>query len=346
MKKKILFNKTNREELKQELAAEPFNRNTASFYRYVPIADPQVFRDELYLKWDELKVFGRVYVATEGINAQISVPEQNWDEFPSQMNGIKELKGIPIKRALQDGHSFYKLSIKVRDELVSYGIPETSYDMNRVGNHLAAKEYNAALEDPNTTIVDMRNYYESEIGCFDHAIIPDVETSRDLLPEVQRILKGKEAEPVLLYCTGGIRCEKASAYLIHHGFQNVHQLQGGIIQYVHDVREQGLESKFKGKNFVFDERLGERVTDDVLAACHICGNPCDDHTDCKNDACHILFIQCSSCSEKLNGCCSEECRDFAALPLDEQKRLRKDPERVVSKTFFDSRVKPKLNSNP
>ena len=199
MKKKILFNKINREELKQELAAEPFNRNTASFYRYDPIADPQDFRDELYLKWDELKVFGRVYVATEGINAQVSVPEYSWDEFLSQMNGMRELNNMPIKRALQDGHSFYKLSIKVRDELVAYGVPDGSYSMDRVGNHLTAIEYNAALEDPDTIIVDMRNYYESEIGRFDHAIIPDVETSKDLLPAVQRILKGKETEQVLLY---------------------------------------------------------------------------------------------------------------------------------------------------
>ena len=259
------------------------------------------------------------------------------------MNKIKELNDIHVKQALQDGPSFYKLIIKVREELVAYGVPEESYDMNLVGKHLSTKEYNKALEDPDALIVDMRNYYESEIGRFEDALIPDVETSKELLPEVKRLLKGKEKNKVLLYCTGGIRCEKASSYLIKNGFQNVNQLQGGIIQYANDIKKKGMISRFKGKNFVFDDRLGERVTDDILASCHICGITCDKHTDCKNDACHILFIQCDACSEDFNGCCSIECRDFASLPLSEQKILRKDPKRVVSKTFFDSRIKPKLN---
>ena len=121
-------------------------------------------------------------------------------------------------------------------------------------------------------------------------------------------------------------------------------MQGGIIQYAHEVKEKGLQSKFRGKNFVFDQRLGERVTDDILSYCHICGLSCDRHTDCKNDACHILLIQCENCREKLDGCCSKECKSFAKLPIEEQKILRKDPERMISKTFFDSRVKPRLNS--
>jgi UPF0176 protein len=214
-----------------------------------------------------------------------------------------------------------------------------------VGNHLTAEEYNQALEKPDTIIVDMRNYYESEIGKFETAIVPDVEISKELLPEVKRILKGKEEEKILLYCTGGIRCEKASSYLMNHGFKNVNQLQGGIIQYAHDIKEKGLKSKFIGKNFVFDERLGERVTDHVIASCHICGTSCDTHTDCKNDACHILFIQCDTCEKELEGCCSEACCEFAKLPIEEQKIRRKDPTQVISRTFFDSRIKPKLNQN-
>jgi len=164
-----------------------------------------------------------------------------------------------------------------------------------------------------------------------------------LLPEVKHILDGKEEEQILLYCTGGIRCEKASSYLMNHGFKNVNQLSGGIIQYVHEINKKGLKSKFIGKNFVFDDRLGERVTEDVIAKCHICGDACDDHTDCKNDACHILFIQCETCFKELDGCCSMECNDFFKLPIEEQKIRRKDPTQVVSRTFFDSRIKPKLN---
>ena len=343
MKKNALFNKIDKDVLKKELAQEPFERITASFYVYHPIDDPQLFRDELFMAWNKLNIFGRIYVATEGINAQLSVPEHHWNQFLETMNSFPILKNILVKKALQEGISFYKLTIKVREELVAYGVPTDSYDMKKVGNHLSAEEYNQALENPDTIIVDMRNYYESEIGRFETAIIPDVEISKELLPEVKRILEGKEGEQILLYCTGGIRCEKASSYLMNHGFKNVNQLQGGIIQYTHDIKEKGLESKFIGKNFVFDERLGERVTEDVIATCHICGASCDTHTDCKNDACHILFIQCEICGKELDGCCSQECLDFSQLPLEEQKIRRKDPSQVVSKTFFDSRIKPKLN---
>ena len=344
MKKNQLFNKVNKKELKLALTKEPFDRITASFYHYVDIASPIDLRNELYSKWEKMKVFGRVYIACEGINAQISIPEQNWKIFHAHLHEIDALRNTPIKRALQDGDSFYKLTIKVRNELVAYGVPKGAYDMGKVGKHLSAKEYNLALDDPNSIIVDMRNYYESEIGHFEDALIPEVETSKELLPAVRRLLKGRESDKVLLYCTGGIRCEKASSYLMHNGFKDVNQLQGGIIQYAHEIKEEGLDSKFKGKNFVFDDRLGERVTDDVIATCHVCGVPCDDHTDCKNDACHILFIQCKECDTTLKGCCSEECLDFASLPMEKQKELRKDPNRIISRTFFDSRIKPRLNS--
>ena len=126
-----------------------------------------------------------------------------------------------------------------------------------------------------------------------------------------------------MYCTGGIRCEKASAWLKHKGFQNVFQLNGGIIEYARQVNEHGLENKFIGKNFVFDERLGERISNDIISVCHQCGKPCDTHTNCKNDGCHLLFIQCEDCAEKLNGCCSEACKEIIALPVEAQKQIRK-----------------------
>jgi UPF0176 protein len=344
MKKNILYNKINKIELKKKLKDEDFKRITASFYKYITIEDPSIFRNNLFLLLNKLEIFGRIYVSNEGINAQISVPEKNWGILYIKLETIRELKKITIKKALQEGKSFYKLTIKVRDELVAYGLSSKSYNMKHVGKHLDAVEYNNAIENPKTTVVDMRNYYESEIGRFENAIIPNVETSKELLPEVKKILKGKEKDQILLYCTGGIRCEKASAYLIESGFKNVSQLSGGIIQYAHDIKEKDLESKFKGKNFVFDQRLGERVTDDIISNCHICGDVCDEHTDCKNDACHILFIQCLNCSEKYQGCCSTECQNFAALPTDKQKIFRKDPKRIISRTYFDSHIKPKLNS--
>ena len=343
-KKKHLYNKINSEELKFALANEPFERITASFYKYVDISVPNELRDELYEVWNQMGVFGRVYIADEGINAQVSIPQQNWEMFKDSVRNNDLFRDVKIKKAIQEGSSFYKLKIKVRKELVAYDVPKESYDMRKVGKHLTASEYNLALDREDSTVVDMRNYYESEIGRFENAIIPDVETSKELLPEVKNLLKGKENEKILLYCTGGIRCEKASSYLIKSGFKDVSQLQGGIIQYAHDIKRNNMKSKFRGKNFVFDDRLGERITNDVLASCHICGDSCDDHTDCKNDACHILFIQCEKCKKLYNGCCSKECQDFAALPIEQQKKLRKDPERIISRTFFDSRIKPRMDT--
>ena len=339
---RFLFNQKDREQLKADLAEENFKRRTCSFYRYILIDDPHVLRDELYKDWFDLRILGRVYIATEGINAQISVPEPQWDQFLETLNSRSVLTSMPLKHAVREGQSFIKLVIRVKQEIVAYNIPADQYDMNHVGGYLSTGEFNKAIDNPDSVVVDMRNYYESEVGHFKTAVLPDVETSRDLLPHVKNLLKGQEEKEVLLYCTGGIRCEKASAYLLHHGFKNVKQLEGGVIQYAHDVKAQQLDSKFIGSNFVFDDRLEERITADVSSVCHQCGMACDTHTDCMNQACHILFIQCPDCKTAFNGCCSAACQEFAALPLEKQWRLRKDPEKVVSKTVHTARVKPRL----
>ena len=342
MNKERLYNTKDRNLLKKELSAEPFNRITCSFYRYVSIKDVPSLRDTLYKEWSGLNVFGRVYISSEGINAQVSCPEQNWETFISSINDYRAFKDIPVKRAVREGKSFYKLTIKVKKEIVAYKVNDNDFDMNIVGNHLSALEFNDKLENNNAIAVDMRNYYESEVGRFEQAIIPDVDTSRELLPTVKKMLNGHESDPILLYCTGGIRCEKASSYLIKNGFKYVSQLNGGIIQYAHEVQEKGLDSKFLGKNFVFDDRMGESITDDIIGKCHQCNAPADNHIDCGNDACHILFIQCKKCNSNYDGCCSKECKDFAALPVEEQRILRKDPQKVVSKSRYSSRIKPKL----
>jgi len=339
---RFLFNQKDREQLKADLADEDFARITCSFYRYIHIDDPQALRDELYKEWFDLRIFGRVYLAAEGINAQISVPEPHWSRFLETLNSRAVLTSMPLKHAVQEGQSFLKLAIRIKQEIVAYNIPANQYDMSHVGEHLNAAEFNKAIDNPDSIVVDMRNYYESEVGYFKTAITPNVETSREMLPQVRNLLKRQEEKEVLLYCTGGIRCEKASAYLLHHGFKNVKQLTGGIIQYAHDVREHHLDSKFIGSNFVFDDRLEERITADIIGVCHQCGTACDIHTDCMNQACHILFIQCPDCKAAYNGCCSPECQEFAALPLEEQRILRKDPEKVVSKTVHTARVKPRL----
>ncbi len=147
-----------------------------------------------------------------------------------------------------------------------------------------------------------------------------------------------------MYCTGGIRCEKASAYMLHKGFKNVFHLEGGIINYARQAKELDLEPKFIGKNFVFDNRLGERITEDVIAKCHQCGMPCDTHTNCLNDSCHLLFIQCSSCAEKFDGCCSQDCKDTKHLPVERQKELRQgldNGQKIFNKS--KQRLRPRLD---
>ena len=333
---KKLYNQKSKDLLIKKLESEDFNRTTCSFYKYVTIVDPITFRDKIYEEFDNLEILGRVYIAEEGVNAQISVPDKNWGLFLKLISGIKLLYDVDIKTAISDGISFFKLIVKVKKEIVAYNIPKNKFNMDVVGEHLNTKQFNEAMENTNTTVIDMRNIYESEVGQFISAEIPQVEKSKDLLPEVRKMLKGKEHHQVLLYCTGGIRCEKASSFLINEGIKNVKQLQGGIIQYAHDIKKEGLESKFVGKNFVFDARLGERVTEDIISTCHLCGERSDSHKDCKNDACHILFIQCSKCDEKLNGCCSVECKNIASLPIDDQIKYRKSQKYVDKRRYFKS----------
>jgi len=340
----LLQNRVNKNELKKRIQEETIKRITVSFYRYVLIDEPQQVRDHLFEQWTKLRILGRTYIAKEGINAQICVPKDNWEIFIYNLNQDNRFKDVPLKIAVEDnGKSFYKLAIKVRPKIVADGLNDASFDVTNVGNHLSAVEFNAAMELPDTIVVDMRNHYESEVGKFIGAITPDADTFREELPMILEELKDKKEKKIIMYCTGGVRCEKASAYLKHHGFKDVNQLHGGIIDYVRQIKADGLPSKFIGKNFVFDERVGERITEDVIANCHQCGEPCDNHVNCANDNCHLLFIQCAKCNERMKGCCTPECMQIAALPAEEQRALRKRGKNDDSLSVYKSRLRPKLN---
>jgi UPF0176 protein len=241
------------------------------------------------------------------------------------LESISFLKDVKLNIAIkQNLKSFLKLTIKVRDKIVADGLEDKEFDVTKKGIHVNAVKFNQLLKDENTICVDMRNHYESEIGHFQNAITPDVDTFRESLPIIEKDLsKHKEDKNLLMYCTGGIRCEKASAYFRHKGFKKVYQLEGGIIEYARQVKKRNLENKFIGKNFVFDERRGERISEDIIAQCHQCGKPCDTHINCINEACHLLFIQCESCGEKMNHCCSETCKKVTSLSHKEQKAIRK-----------------------
>lgn len=338
-----LRNLYDKETLRKKLEAENFKRVTLSFYKYVILENPENMRDELYREFSELMVLGRIYIAREGINAQISVPEHLFEKFVQTLYAHPEYNGVDLKIAVEDnGKSFIKLIVRLKKKIVADGLNDDSFDVTNVGKHLSAKEFNEALRQPGTIAVDLRNHYESEVGHFRGAFLPDADTFRDELPMVLEHLKDKKDQKLLLYCTGGVRCEKASAFFKHHGFTDVNQLNGGIIHYTRQIKAEGLESEFIGKNFVFDERMGERITDDIISSCHQCGKPCDTHVNCANDDCHLLFIQCTECAEKMNGCCTPKCKEISMMTLEEQIQLRRGKVKDKSHSVYKSRLRPNL----
>ena len=360
----VLHNRISQAELKKILYAETEHRTTISFYQYFQIDDPKLLRDQMYMALDAIKVFGRIYIATEGINAQISVPDSAVEEFRIYLNTIAALKGIRLNIAVDDdarpavlkeaensepvgrGKSFWVLKIKVREKIVADGITDPGFSMRNKGSYVDAKQMNDLLQQDDTIVIDMRNHYEYEVGHFTKAIEIPSDTFREQLPMAVEMMQDKKDKNIIMYCTGGIRCEKASAYMLHHGFNHVYHLEGGIINYAREAKASGLETKFIGKNFVFDDRLGERITEDIIAKCHQCGKSADMHTNCKNDGCHLLFIQCDDCAKQFDGCCSVECQTVFNLPLDEQIELRKGIDKgmmVFNKS--KKRLRPRLRGN-
>lgn len=337
---KILHNIYDRETLEKKISTEDFERVTISFYRYVNISEPELTRSKLYAEWAGLNCLGRIYVANEGINAQMSIPEHNYQSFLDNLEG--HFPNMPIKVAVEEAKpSFIKLNVKVKKKILADGQEDNSYDVSNVGRHLTAKEFNDAMDQDGTIVVDIRNAYESEVGHFENALRPDVDSFSEELPVVREMLEGQEDKKILLYCTGGIRCEKTSAWLKHQGYQDVNQLHGGIIDYVRQVKDENLECKYIGKNFVFDERLGERVSDDVIANCHVCGDVSDDQYNCSWQGCHTLFVCCPSCYSIQEGCCTSECQETLKLPDEEKKELLRNPKAPLAAKRNLNRVPPK-----
>ena len=313
-----LHNKLGKSDLIEKMKSETFKRKTLSFYRYIAIPDLQEFRDNLYRQLNTLQCNGRIYVAHEGINAQMSVPVHHIENLMVLLESIDQLKQIPIKWALEDDKtSFLKLIVRIRNKIVADGLTDNVFDVSNVGKHLSPIEFHHHIGHNDVMVIDMRNSYESEVGKFDDAICPNVKTFREEVEFVANNYHDKKDKKILLYCTGGIRCEKASAWLKHLGFEDVNQLHGGVIAYANEMKQLGLEPKFKGKNFVFDERLGERITNDILGKCHTCGKACDTHVNCANNKCHTLLIQCNDCGTRLNNCCNDRCKtNLIYSPID------------------------------
>jgi UPF0176 protein len=337
-----LYNKLSAKERAALIDEAGQDRLTISFYQYHQIDNPEIFRNHLFIAWDELDVLGRIYVAKEGINAQLSVPAPKFEAFKAHIDTISFLVDIRLNVALEHyNKSFLKLKIKIKDKIVADGLVDKSFDVTDKGVHLKAKEFNEIMSNDDTILIDMRNHYESEIGHFKGAVTPDVDTFRDSLPLITEDIKGHEEDRnIVMYCTGGIRCEKASAYFKHKGFKKVYQLEGGIIEYVRQIKEEELENKFIGKNFVFDDRMAERVSDDVISHCHQCGTACDTHVNCANVNCNLLFLQCKECNARMENCCTPECIEVIQLPEEEQRELRKG--KTVSNKIFKKGRSEKL----
>ena len=208
-----LYNTLSAKEREMLIERAGKQRLTLSFYQYAKIGNPQIFRDHLFITWDVLDVLGRIYVAQEGINGQLSLPADRFNEFKNHLDSITFLKDIRLNIAIeQDNKSFLKLKVKVRNKIVADGLNDDTFDVTNKGIHLGAQKFNEIIEDEKTVLVDMRNHYESEIGHFKNAITPDVDTFRDSLDIIEEDLKDhKEDKNLVMYCTGGIRCEKASA---------------------------------------------------------------------------------------------------------------------------------------
>ena len=271
---KALHNRINRHVLKQRIMQDSTPRATLSFYQYYHLGNPQLFRDHFYLLLSDVDVLGRIYVSYEGVNAQISVPTDRIEDFRSVLSTITFLENIRLNFAIEDdGKSFIKLIIKVRDKIVADGLHDDTFDVTNKGIHLKAEEFNKLADNPETIIIDMRNHYESEVGYFKGAILPDVETFREALPIVEKMLEDKKDKHIIMYCTGGIRCEKSTSLLLQEGFNEVYHLKGGILKYLEETPAE--QSMWEGECFVFDGRTAvtHGVEEGLNIKCHACGWP-------------------------------------------------------------------------
>lgn len=309
MQSEVLHNRKSREQLQAQLALEQAPRQVASFYRYTDIANPYTWRDELYRAWQPLGVLGRIYVAHEGINAQFSVPQPQWQAFVASLEQWPATAGVFInKSAHGKTDTFLKLKIKARRQIVADGLPQDLLCTHQPAPHLPPMEFNQKMTDPMVQVIDVRNHYECETGYFAGAYLPKSERFADVLPEIKQQFATNKSQPLLLYCTGGIRCEKASAYLKSAGFENVYQLQGGIVNYLNTMQASALPAKFIGSLFVFDGRMAEPSVNQVISRCYQCQTPHDVHSDCAYPQCHELILQCPQCHQQFDGCCSLECQ--------------------------------------
>lgn len=291
------------------------------YYKFNEIEDPEAFCEEHKAFCKDLGVKGRIYIGEEGINGTLGGTTEQVGRYKKHLSTIPGFDGIDFKTDTSEYVPFAKLKCKTRDELVA--IHQEDIDPSNGGTYLEPQEWKEVLEseDEDPIIIDVRNDYESKIGHFEGAITPDVDNFYDF-PEWLENFKADKDQKVLMYCTGGIRCEKFSVLMKEKGWHDVNQLHGGILRY---AKEEGGEH-YKGKCFVFDDRLVVPVNEkdmEPIAECEITGKPADTYINCANMECNKLFVCSEEGARQMEGCCSEECRQSEfKRPFDPQNAFR------------------------
>ncbi len=274
------------------------------YYCYAKISNPEKFREDHHFFCLDLNLRGRIIIASEGINGTVSGIQSSCEKYMAKLKSDPRFAGIEFKIEPYHQHAFQKLHVRVKEEIVNMGMPQIDPTQN-TGKYLEPHEFQNIKDDPQVVLLDVRSNYEHHLGKFKNALTMDLENFRDFPQKIEQLdhLRNKK---VITYCTGGIKCEKASAYLLDQGFENVYQLHGGIIKY---GLEQGGED-FEGKCYVFDNRVAaevNRVNPTTLARCYLCHQLNDRMVNCANPHCNRHVPICEDCGAKLQGACSEAC---------------------------------------
>ena len=274
----------------------------SSFYKYTKLSNPNLFRDKHQKYCNFLKIKGKILIAKEGINGTISGTKKQIQNYEKNLKKNKLFKDIKFKHTISKIHPFKKTIVRVRKEIVTSGL---KVNLNKKAEYVSPKELNNIIDKQKDIILlDARNNYESKIGKFKNALTPNIETFKQFKKIKKDLLKFKNKK-IITYCTGGVRCEKASAFLKENGFKNVFQLEGGILNYIN----QFPDKHFEGRCFVFDNRMsipsGENSKE--ISLCEICHVPSGRYVNCVNMKCDKMFISCVDCSKKLKSFCSKKC---------------------------------------
>ncbi|MFC4767599.1 rhodanese-related sulfurtransferase [Effusibacillus consociatus] len=283
------------------------------YYKYVRIEDPVEYAQQHLQFCKDLGLKGRILVAEEGINGTVSGTVEQTETYMEEIRKDPRFADMVFKIDEADGHAFKKMFVRPRKELVTFRLEEDIDPNQLTGKYLSPKEFYEALQDPDVIVLDGRNDYEYDIGHFRGAIRPEVESFREFPEWIRENLSQYKDKKILTYCTGGIRCEKLSGFLLKEGFKDVAQLHGGIVTYGKDPEVKG--QLFDGKCYVFDERIAvpiNQVEEVIVGKCHHCGVPAEKYINCAEDFCHLQHIVCPECEEKFQGYCSEECRSKVA----------------------------------